>query len=181
MQQPTAEPTQSVHDATSPRLLICFVIGVLVAGCSSTPTFPPPVVESGSERSPKDAPVEPQGPDAPATAKANPATLALMDQSAVAARDGNIRGAIVLLERAIRIEPRNPAPWIDIGHLHLQSGALGRAEQSARKALALADESTAKGLRVVRAGWLLIADIRDQQERQVEAASIRARWDRLTG
>lgn len=104
-----------------------------------------------------------------------------MDRSAVAARDGDIQGAMVLLERAIRIEPRNPSPWIDLGHLHLQSGALGRAEQSARKALALADDSTPSGLRAVRASWLLIADIRDRQERTVEAASIRARWDRLTG
>ncbi|MCR9277706.1 MAG: hypothetical protein NXH85_06995 [Pseudomonadaceae bacterium] len=181
MSQPQADNPNYRKRAASGHLIACAILGLLLTGCTSAPSVPPPVVESGTQHSPKDAPAEPTDAELKPPAAANPATLALMDRSAVAARDGDVRGAMVLLERAIRIEPRNPAPWIDLGHLHLLSGALVRAEQSARKALALADESTASGLRAARASWLLIADIRDKQERPVEAASIRARWDRLTG
>lgn len=162
------------------RGVALFVIGLAIAGCASAPTLPPPI-EDASEPPPAtiDAPVP--LPEADQPEPVNQATLALRDRSAVAARDGDSRQAVALLERAIRIEPRNAALWSDLARVQVNAGDIGRAEQSARKAIALASASTRPRLDVERTAWLVIADVRDAQDRAREATEIRQRWRSARG
>lgn len=41
------------------------------------------------------------------------------------------------IERAIRIEPRHPALWIELGNLRFKEGDYAQAESLGRKALSL--------------------------------------------
>ncbi len=58
----------------------------------------------------------------------------LMAQADQQATDGNHSQAIALLERAVRIEPRNGHAWLRLARLHFVSGDLYKAEQFARRA-----------------------------------------------
>lgn len=163
------------------HIALSFALASVLVGCASTPSQLPPPIEDASTPPPNviDAPVPP--PVAERGEPVNPATLALRDESAVAARDGNSRQAVALLERAIRIEPRNPALWSDLARIQVNAGDIARAEQSARKAIALAGSSRRPRLDVERAAWLVIADVRDAQSRTREAADIRNRWRSARG
>jgi Tfp pilus assembly protein PilF len=64
-----------------------------------------------------------------------PVLMAQADQFVVA---GDNRQAIALLERAVRIEPRNGHAWLRLARLHLASGESNKAEQFARRAMQFA-------------------------------------------
>jgi Flp pilus assembly protein TadD len=75
----------------------------------------------------------------------------LLTQADEKAAVGDRAQAIALLERAVRLEPRNGYAWLRLGKLYLAKGDSARAEQFARRALqfaggdrALAEQS--KGL-----------------------------------
>jgi tetratricopeptide (TPR) repeat protein len=72
---------------------------------------------------------------APATLK--PASQALVGQAEAQRRKGDLPGANVSLERALRIEPNNPLLWIEMGRLRMDQGNLPQAESMGRKALAM--------------------------------------------
>lgn len=101
---------------------------------------PPPVVR-------REAPV--QQPSAPAV-------LALLDRAdqQYAARD--LDAAAVSLERALRIEPRNPRLWHRLAAVRLDQGQLDQAMQLAAKSNSLAGYDRSLQLR----NWRLIASAR---------------------
>jgi hypothetical protein len=82
-----------------------------------------------------------------------PASQALVSQAQAQRRKGDLPGATVSLERALRIEPNNPLLWIELGRLRMDQGNFPQAENMGRKALAMAvgDDSTQS------AAWELIA------------------------
>ena len=71
----------------------------------------------------------------PATLK--PASQALVSQAQAQRRKGDLPGANVSLERALRIEPNNPLLWIEMGRLRMDQGNFPQAESMGRKALAM--------------------------------------------
>lgn len=71
----------------------------------------------------------------PATLK--PASQALVNQAQAQRRKGDLPGANVSLERALRIEPNNPLLWIEMGRLRMDQGNFPQAESMGRKALAM--------------------------------------------
>lgn len=81
---------------------------------------------------------------------------------------GDLDGASSTLDRALRIEPNNPLPWIELGRLRLAENDAHQAEGCGRKALALA--SGDRGTQA-QAGRLL-ADALRVQRRNQEAAEI---------
>ncbi len=85
--------------------------------------------------------------------------------------------AIALLERAIRIDPREALLWIRLSRAHLAQGHTTAASQHARKAIALA------GSDAVRTGqaWLQMADVMEAQGERQQAASLRRRYARFAG
>ncbi len=163
-------------------LALCLLL--LLAGCTLEPfqTAPPPSRHPGasapqgrvpgsapslpSTESPAHAPSPETGTEVPAVAappkerpKTAPATLgpasrALVSQAQVQRSKGDLPGATVSLERALRIEPNNPLLWIEMGRLRMDQHNFQQAEAMGRRALSMAigDAHTQS------AAWQLIAE-----------------------
>ena len=114
---------------------------------------PPPVVELPRER--------PRRP--PATLA--PASRALVTQAEAQRKKGDLPGASVSLDRALRIEPNNPLLWIETGRLRMDQRNYPQAENMARKALSMSggDDATQS------AAWELIGQSLKARGRNVEA------------
>jgi hypothetical protein len=67
----------------------------------------------------------------------NPAVLALLEAAEQALREGQPAQAATLLERALRVEPRNPAVWHYLGLARHELGDYEQAEAMAAKSLGL--------------------------------------------
>jgi tetratricopeptide (TPR) repeat protein len=63
----------------------------------------------------------------------NNAVSVLANTARVDAANGNFDAAVASLERALRIEPRNPALWQELAKLRLQQGQYQQAEGLAAK------------------------------------------------
>jgi Flp pilus assembly protein TadD len=84
--------------------------------------------------------------------------VALLDAANRQKQAGQLPAAAASLERALRIEPRNPETWYQLAVVRFRQGHLDQAEQLARKA-----ETLAGGDNRVRArSWRLIAAAREQ-------------------
>ena len=93
---------------------------VVLAGCAAP--GPAPV------ESPKSEPTPP--PVRPATRETT-AVASLMDSARQDAAAGRLVNAAATLERALRIEPRNPRLWSELARVRLQQGEWAQAEQTA--------------------------------------------------
>jgi Tfp pilus assembly protein PilF len=114
---------------------------------------PPPGATEPVIDAPMPAPLPKERPKV-APARLSPASQALVTQAQAQRKRGDLPGATVSLERALRIEPSNPLLWIEMGRLRMDQRNYAQAEAMGRKALAMAvgdarSQSTA---------WLLIAD-----------------------
>ncbi|HCG69826.1 MAG TPA: hypothetical protein DE147_05170 [Gammaproteobacteria bacterium] len=87
------------------------------------------------------------------------------------------RTAIMLLERAVRIEPRESLLWVRLSKAHLEQGDQQTAFQHARKAIALAGSDRSQQT----AAWLQLASVYEAQGRQRDAQNIRQRYQRGSG
>ena len=168
------------------RPIVVSLLLAVVAGCAAPPfeTKPPaPPAPSPSGRGPTLPTVPPPGSstepviEAPAPPplpkerpKVAPATLssasrALVTQAQTQRKRGDLPGATVSLERALRIEPRNPLLWIEMGRLRMDQRNYPQAEAMGRKALSMAigDDRTQSQ------AWQLIADALRARGRNVEA------------
>jgi len=126
------------------RLVV--LLTVLLAGCA-TPPGPAPEAEPKSEAPP---------PVAAPTPKENIAIAGLMDSARTEAAAGNLAGAAASLERALRIEPRNPRLWHELARVRLKQGQFAQAESVAARSSSWAGED-----RALRAeNWRLIAETR---------------------
>ncbi len=83
------------------------------------------------------APAEPLPP--PRTAPpVSSASQALLTQSRGHQAAGRYEQAAASIERALRIEPRQPVLWLELGNIRLKEGDFAQAESLGRKALSLA-------------------------------------------
>ena len=155
------------------------VVCIGLAACSSNPASPP--VQDATTQTPVE---RSEAPDERAAAQQERQAIAdetrevtnmLLAQAQTALHDNNQRSAINLLERAVRLAPRDSELWVALGHAHLANGNVPSATQHVRKAIALAgDEPSAR-----RRAWLAMADIREYEGLPAEAASIRRRYNRI--
>lgn len=161
------------------RHFFIVLLAALLGACATTPT-PSPKVKPPQVAPPPAAPpvAQSEAVQQPARPKTKTsATFALLSAADEALATGESRQAILLLERAVRIEPRNFALWIRLSQAHLASGNLASATQHARKAIALADVSTDELARANQAkAWLQYANVLDASGDTREAASIRNRY-----
>ena len=170
-------------------------VAVLLVGCAGTQVAPP-VVDGTQPASEQDrvrasttkpvantttpisastqtqpvqvAKIEAQA--APATsAGISPAVLDLLEQADQQASDGNSSGALATLERALRIAPREPEVYYQMGRLRLDMGEAKQAEQLALKAVDLAPDAFVR-----RDGWNLVALAREAAGDKAGAAAARA-------
>lgn len=128
------------------KRLIAPVVPLLFAACAILPSAEPPVSDNAAVRG--------------LTAEAR------ADLSA-----GRYASAASGLERALRIEPRNPRLWQELAALRLAQGDAAQAENLATRAL-----SYAGGDRQLRAAnWRLIAAARSARGDQAGAAEAEVR------
>ncbi|MFT7654384.1 MAG: Flp pilus assembly protein TadD [Limisphaerales bacterium] len=160
---------------TTKNLLACSLL--CLTACSTHPPAPPPVTEAGSQAPiERSSPIEQDVEARPApTTKAATATLLARAKRAV--DDQQAATAITYLERAIRLEPRNPELWTALAQAHLANGSLVSANQYARKAIALSASDPSQH----RLAWLQLADIKDAEGQDAEARSIRRRYSSARG
>lgn len=100
---------------------------------------------------------------APATL--SPASKALVGQAQSQRKKGDLPGATVSLERALRIEPNNPLLWIEMGRLRMDQRNFPQAESMGRKALSMSVGDN----RTQSAAWQLISDALKARGRNPQA------------
>lgn len=154
---------------------------LLLSACASTTTEPAPARGDTPITTANPAPSTP-APNRTASPTKTSATFALLSAADEALAGKQPEQAILLMERAVRIEPRNFELWIRLSRAHLASGNLAPAIQHARKAIALAEISSSESSRANQAkAWLQYAKVLDAQGNTREAASIRSRYRRQRG
>jgi len=109
---------------------------------------------------------------APAPA-GSPAVIALLDRADQQYQAHDLDAAAASLERALRIEPRNPRLWYQLAAIRLEQGQYGQAIQMAGKSNSLAAGDTRLQVR----NWRLIAAARRAQG---DAAGARAAEERAS-
>ncbi len=62
----------------------------------------------------------------------------LVESGRTSRESGDYPQALAIIERAIRIEPRNPYLWLELGETHLSQGNAQQAAATARKAMSVA-------------------------------------------
>jgi cytochrome c-type biogenesis protein CcmH/NrfG len=133
------------------------VLAVLLAACASSPKFatvPPP----------------PPSPFPESTHTESPAIASLMKDARTASDSGQAANAAALLERGLRIEPRNPRLWQQLARVRLDQKDFMQAESCAQRSSSWAATDTA--LRYEN--WQLIAKSR---EARGDAAGAKAALD----
>lgn len=172
------------------------LLGIALGGCVSQ-SPPPPVQDVGSGAPVKRIPVDQHpdteasrnGPDqdqdqdqddrglASAPRYSSAATNSLIASAEQAMQNLDHSTAIVLLERAVRIAPRDAKLWIRLSDSHLLAGSTNAAEQHARKAIALAGDNPLLN----RQAWLQLAKVLDTAGQTSDARSIRSRYGSASG
>lgn len=159
---------------------------VVTQGCSTTSSQhgPTPVIEQGTSVPSQPTAIKYQSPGQPparggasaVTASAQPpAVVALLQQAEQQANGGDLESAAASLERAIRIDPRNPVLWHHLATVRLSQGNPSQAEQLANKSNSLAPGNYTQQSR----NWLLIAQARRQLNNSSGAAAAEQRARQL--
>ena len=143
--------------------------GTRPGGTGSAPvlTTPTDVQQPAPEQvieAPAPAQIPKERPRTPA-ATLSPASRALVSQAQAQRKKGDLPGATVSLERALRIEPNNPLLWIEMGRLRMDQRNYPQAENMGRKALAMAvgDDVTQSS------AWQLIGDSYKARDKNPQA------------
>jgi len=96
-------------------------------------------------------------PAPPAARTESIAVAGLMDGASADAAAGRLANAAATLERALRIEPRNPRLWQELARVRLKQGDYAQAESVAARSNSWAGGDS--GLRAEN--WRLIAQARE--------------------
>ena len=108
-------------------------LALVLAACAAPQPAPvesaPPAVAAPPVEQP--APVPPGAPSS--SAKESVAVAGLMDSARTDAAAGRLAEAAATLERALRIEPRNPRLWQELARVRLQQGDFAQAESTAQR------------------------------------------------
>jgi cytochrome c-type biogenesis protein CcmH/NrfG len=108
-----------------------FLLVLFLAGCATPPSQPPAPQEAPP---PKAVPVPPQ---AETTAVAS-----LMESARAETAAGRLANAAASLERALRIEPRNPRLWHELAQVRLRQRDYAQAESLATRSNSLAGNNS---------------------------------------
>lgn len=112
---------------------LLFVLLFGLSACADLPFNPSPGPTTGVSGGPPRE--EPQSETRSGSAEA---VRELVASSRTSRASGDYAHALADIERAIRIEPRNPYLWLELGEIHLSRDDLKQAAATARKALSVA-------------------------------------------
>src|SRR5215467_3007592 len=125
------------------RAFVALAIALLLAACASTPR-----PEPGPPPSPfSTLPPHPE----------TPAIASLIDNARLDSQAGRYSNAAASLERALRIEPRNPRLWQELSRVRYSQRDFGQAESCAQRSNSWAGSDNALRFQ----NWQLIAQARD--------------------
>lgn len=165
------------------RFGVISMLTMLAAGCAGMGPMTgegPPVSERSTEGPGAAAgaagEMTPEG-QAPSTLSGSPAVVALLTRADRQARGGDASGAAATLERALRIEPRNPALWHQLAAVRMAQGNYSLAESLAQKSNVLAGDDKALQAR----NWQIIALARGAQGNAAGARTARQKAAELGG
>jgi tetratricopeptide (TPR) repeat protein len=145
--KPVATPAEEVRQSTPPQ--------AEVPPVEATQLTPPVTL-------PENIPLEP----APkAAASNNRAVIALLSRAKVDSLAGQNESAGASLERALRIEPRNPWLWHELAQLRQAQGKYSQAISLAQKSSSFAGNDR----RLLAQNWRVIGNARVAQGNPVEA------------
>ena len=99
---------------------------LLLSGCATAPAPTPEPPTPGPAQAPTPAPP-------PAARSENIAVAGLMETARADASAGRLANAAASLERALRIEPRNPRLWQELARVRLRQGEYAQAESLAAR------------------------------------------------
>jgi predicted Zn-dependent protease len=99
----------------------------------------------------------PASPPPPLAARESMAVAGLLESARADAGAGKLAEAAAALERALRIEPRNPRLWQELARVRLKQGQFAQAESVAARSNSWAGDD--RGLRAEN--WRLIAQSRE--------------------
>ena len=102
-------------------------------------TAPPPSVAAPPVEQPAAVPTPPPS----STVKESVAVAGLVDSARTDAAAGRLAEAAATLERALRIEPRNPRLWQELARVRLQQGDFPQAESLAQRSNSWAGSDSA--------------------------------------
>ncbi len=105
----------------------------------------------------------------------SPAVLALLGEAEKSSQDGDLESAVVTIERALRIDSRNPLLTYKLAQLRLKQSKPRLAEDLAKKAALLSYHDTA----LKRSSWLLISEARRRQKNYYGAKQAKLKADSL--
>ena len=147
--------------------------GPVISSVPEVGSTSPPGAEPGVIAPPPPLPRE-RPKTAPATL--GPASRSLVAQAQAQRKKGDLPGATVSLERALRIEPNNPLLWIEMGRLRMDQQNYPQAESIGRKALSMSvgDPQTQSS------AWLLISDSLKARGRNPQAQDALAKSKELS-
>ncbi len=106
---------------------------------------------------------------------APPAILALVNEADRSSKTGDLESAVATIERALRIDSRNPALTYKLARLRLKQSKPRLAEDLAKKAALLA----ANDPQIKKQSWLLISEARKQQKNYYGAKEAKLKADSL--
>lgn len=112
------------------QFALIVVVGVLLAGCAGQP--PAPVEERVADQAVR-APAAEEARGLQVYPLRNPAVTELSEGADAAERDGDLDRATMLLERALRIEPRDPELLQHMAELKLDKGDWAQADSYASR------------------------------------------------
>jgi Flp pilus assembly protein TadD len=154
-------------------IAVLFVVIFLAACRSLLSPERPPNPPTGSAETPAEAPPAPPAPTR--QFRLGSAASALVTQAHARAAAGDYPAALATLERALRIEPENPLPWIELGRVQLAAGNPAQADSMGHKALALATGDPS----AQAAAWRLIGESLRVRGRNQEASTADGRANAL--
>jgi tetratricopeptide (TPR) repeat protein len=105
----------------------------------------------------------------------SPAVLALVSEAETSSRSGDLESAVVTIERALRIDSRNPVLTYKLAALRLKQSKPRLAEDLAKKAALLSANDKA----LKKKSWLLISEARRQQKNYHGAKEARLKAEEI--
>ncbi|HNI24425.1 MAG TPA: tetratricopeptide repeat protein, partial [Plasticicumulans sp.] len=133
------------------------LVGQPLPAAPAAPATPPPPRPAPAPAPVASAPAAPSAPAEPEAERGgNNAVVALIDSANTYVRNNELDKAAASLERAQRLEPRNPNILYDLAQVRAHQAQYGQSEALAQKSIALAGGNKALQAKA----WRLIAAVR---------------------
>ena len=130
---------------------------LLLAGCAGVATQPSTTSAPSGSQQPGEGAIIPPVPKS--AMSGNKAVIALLDRAQADNESGQREAAGASLERALRIEPRNPWLWLELAQVRLAQGQYAQAITLAGKSNSFAGRQP----RVQAENWQVIGQARVAQ------------------